>query len=88
MTNTVDGPTHIPIPPEVDALFDKADSYSEYGALLCPDSVKLVKRDGTVVEEVKWADSWRFAKNALRVLARSSRREIVGGDFSGDGSSL
>jgi hypothetical protein len=72
-TDTPDtsNPDFIPVPAEVQAIFDKADESGLYAAKILSKSVQLTSRDGlTVYEEVSWPDAFRWMKNAIAILAR------------------
>lgn len=71
--DTPDTTSDIIIPPEVQAIFDKADAEGEYAAKVLGDGVQLTSIDGkTVYETVRWPQAGAWARNAMRVIARSA----------------
>jgi hypothetical protein len=66
-------PEEIIVPKEVLEIFDLADEASEYSALICPDSVKLTSRDGSLIyREVKWKDALKWGRNAMQIIAKNT----------------
>lgn len=65
--------TDIIIPPDIQALFDKADFDGEYAAKVLADAVQLTSRNGkTVYETIKWDRAAEWARNGLAIIARST----------------
>lgn len=64
----------IVIPLEVQEIFDQADMESEYAAVIDNQHVRLTSKDGKIVyKEVLWKDAYRFSKNAIKILTRTTQ---------------
>lgn len=68
----------IPVPLDIQSIFDAADETGPFGAVLTTHSVRLVNvANGEIVREVEWPDVGKWSKKALESILATQPERIV-----------